>query len=377
MTFRILTETGDRILLENGSDFLRSETAATPFAGFKMTGPDCCCCRDILSVLVEIRRVKGDVIEIAVNSGLTGYTVTDYDYEAKKALLYRGSSGDTFLQFADMESASPWTLTSIVYSAGGTRNFLNAALDRRNSKVYFVERFASSPDTLNVIDYDGTDETYLADIDAGDGDNFTINTTPKSFQYQPTTDCLYYWTEVTEYIPEDDENVFHKQVRRVNSDGTGDTLVYQCTNSKDVRIHPSADGDVIISMAFDHVGEKLFVLEWQRPGNIFVATYQKYRIIKMDLDGTNQEVIVSRDLLVSSPTPNLINDLAWSHKNQLLYTFEERDGVSYPSDTGGGFFSYAADGSGRTQIVPRTGISYSASLWLWCGFEKTGTGTEA
>lgn len=350
------------------------------FAGFKMTGPDCCCCRDIVTNSPAILRFTTNTLGTAVNSGLVGYSVTDYDYEAKNAVLFRRTAGDAFIQFADMESASPWTITNVIHDLG-TRVFVNAAIDRRNSKIYFVEDTAGF-DELYVINYDGTGEAYVADIDIGDdgGTTSKIGIDPKAWQYQHTTDCIYYWTTFVEYIVADALNVFHQQVRRVSSDGTGDTLIYQCTNSKDTRIHPSADGDIILSMAFDHVGGKLFVLELQRPGNVAVSTYQKYRVVKMDLDGTDQEVIISRDVTVSSPMSNVIGALAWSHKNGLLYTMEQRDGVAYTSDAAGGFFSYVSDGSDRTQVCPRTGISQdfsSTPLWLWCGFEKTGTGTEA
>lgn len=376
MTFRILTETGYRILLENGSDFLRSETAAIPFAGFKMTGPDCCCCRDIVCVGGSFKRLNGDTLETQRNigTGYTGVTVCDIDYENKLALMSAFDGTEHSLIIRDVELPA----TTTVLRSGSVQPF-RGTFDRVNRRVFYWAYNEDADSLLKLwrINYDGTGDTLLCTLNVGATvHGQALNFVPAMI-YCRLNEKIYYSFWAQEVGTANDK----QSIRQVAADGTGDTLIFECANQAEQ--FNSANADQIYHWDIDHTNERILFTELSLGGGAFYGNPpHKWRLREMALDGTGVNTILETTQPVGSTDYTLMqyNSVQWSHKDNRIYAWERSIIGLATADVTGGFVSYDSSGTGRDVIAPRRLNTDDGTLshhWLWCGFEKTGTGTEA
>ena len=347
-------------------------------AGFKNMGPACCCCRDVIAFTGALSRLNNqDKFEFKrnIDFGLFNGIVTDVDHENKLAMVVHGASD---FNLATREIEEPYTMTTL-RSGVAAAGYIQASCDRVNRIVYYTVYNEGGSGLIKLwkVNYDGTGDTELCTLNVGATVGGFVSTSQPSIIYSRTNDKVYYIFRAEEVGTANDKY----SIRCVNTDGTGDALVYECANQW-VQFD-SANADIIFHWDIDNTNERILFTEASYGGGPFYGDPpHKWRLREIGLDGTGSNIILetTQPRVSSDRTLMQYQGVQWSHKDQKIYTWEISHIGTSVTDTRGGFCSYDPDGTNREQLAPRSKNISDGTFGrfsLWCGFEKTGTGTEA
>lgn len=163
---------------------------------------------------------------------------------------------------------------------------------------------------------------------------------------------------------------------RCERDGTNDSLVYDPGNP---GLSTGTGGDAG-HFCFDNGRSKLYALS-----RVNSSPYSG-SIIRMDLDGTNQETVVATGNYIAPYINYGVYGVSYSHKDDKIYWFEG----SNPSVTSGsaqdpdaGLFRANYDGTSEEKLSDKFDLAIGAgaastlgNFDIGCGFETLGAATE-
>jgi len=310
--------------------------------------PPCCCCNDIYTGLQNPQglgrvQVRGDdsTLKDSLTNTASGYTIPrgHMDFKNKRfwGLGVVGSGGDFF------NTAEDFSDLQVLISVSSS--FLRDIWPSPVSGYIF---YSTSPTpsslsgTITRCLYDGTGSTTLVTHS-----HATTSVALSSLAASKSQSYLFYTLEYGIGVAG-----LKEEVRRINFDGTGDTLIFQATND-------TQNNHSVTNVYVDETHQKV-MFEYEFPSG-------QVRLNRCDFDGSNQETYYSGTTTTGIP----VRTPFWSHKHQK-YFFYKRN-----ADPVSGLFSLEYDGSNLTQEVPIANWAGQLSpLFIapGCGMEITGSG---
>jgi hypothetical protein len=344
------------------------------FAGFKLTGPACCCCpeyfvhtNDSGSTAPEHydgwrgMRMSGEYPDNKIkfddepSTPPNGSKVMTVDFRNKKLFVYSVMSS-TVSGIHEFDFKLKNRREVITFPRAGTT--FNIACDWQRQCIYYgllTVIPTTSPWTytqeIRKVNYDGTgdtlikSETYTQSLNAGTGSTTGGNAGgPVWFAVDVTAGNLYYglvkWVSYTTGGGGTDNNV-HMFIKRIGVDGTGEvTLV-----SREDTTHAFGDSGIYGLGVIPEL-EKTFWIE---------SDYTLTRMLKVaDLDCAGESTILTTNVssLVSEWRP--ISNCTPNHREGRIYFEDLYRGGTDVGDNVFGFYRIDLDGGNEAKLFDDT-----------------------
>jgi hypothetical protein len=256
----------------------------------------CCCCQDVIfnvnSAFERRIRVKGPVADWLTKSTGVEYSVENsgcYDVDVKNELVFWARYTNLTTTFAVFSEPFGGGGANLVFSenAATVRQWNALECDARNERLFGLgpQRNPTNNSAYGVerMNYDGTGRMDITTFTH----SVTTIASNDHIAYDPATDRVYYSETI-------DNPGFVYRIRRMNSDGTGNTVLYSSTSGQSKQIN---------SLDLDIINRKVIWTELS-PSVIYVADIDCAGPINIWTGGVGD---------VS------IRCARWSHKDQKVY----------------------------------------------------------
>lgn len=292
---------------------------------------------------------EADISPVGWESSVSSF---DYDHIHKRMFSVNAGTSNRIMKSFDKDFLDPTTILTL------TSSFLfenDPAVDPVNQLIYYFTRDDPTPAItryLRKINHDGTGDTLISSTVT-----FESSAAAPDLTYARSIGKLFFHVEkVTNNACE---------IRRINTDGTGDTVIFTGATNSSIRL--SAD--------WDNAHDKYyFVYATSGPTQCFIR--------RCDSDGSNLETIFTGPDSSVVTNRYIINSVQYSHKEHKVYWIQYAPTDPGSWDIDSGLFRMDADGVGDPELViTLEDIGASGTivnrLRLGCGFETTGAGSLA
>lgn len=320
----------------------------------------CCCCQRIYVYNSSVGTEKVDVkgLSSILSDGSSVHPRGPSGFDHKNKNLYDVRNAGVFRTDVDLKNDAN-------LGGFGATDFCDClAVDYLHRRVFYPERTAGFTTTyvINTLNFDGSGYAPITTFTGSGGDSSVV-----VFQiaYDHSGDRLFYFRARRQTVAPD---VF--EIRRINADGTGDALLYTAPTV-------GTSNWQIGQLAVDHTNNKIWWPEFLNSNGFFAL------IKRMNFDGSGVESLYSAST-VANP---FIQAVAWSHNRKRIFWYEEDVFANgFPQ---AGLFSAAGDMSDQRQELsnritdtnggsnPFGGTALIRGIFLGCGYEETGDGTQA
>lgn len=346
---------------------------------FATGAPGCCCCNNIYVHDISPQMVKvgsfafGDSRFDSCPEDANVGTKWTLDHYNQKIFLHtvQGPTGDdtnnTSIGMADMTLARSRSdiLVDEVIDYGSSFFFETMCTASEDQKLYYVLQDNPATSTYYI---------YECDFDGSNNGLAFSRTMSSSFaglllriEHCRYDDRLYYLAQKS--------GDTYRKIYACDRDGSNDALVFDVGSSSPTL------GSSRCTFAFDNVRAKLYVVQ-----RVQTSPYSG-QILRMDLDGSNQETVYDTGNYVSPYFAYGVAAVRYSHSRDRIYWIEGSNTTDSPdnaNDPDAGLYTAGFDGTSAEKLtgrwaldLPNGGSGSPGDFDLGCGYETLGTGTEA